>query len=600
MGQCFAAGWRHWLRLGLMLAAALSIASPASGASVDEEIDITAKNDVAEPIVDVSPVVLSSADIALYRKIFEAQKKGHWKTADKHIKKLDDRLLMGHVLYQRYLHPTAYRSRYSELKKWMASYADHPGASRIYRLAMKRRPSGYAAPKRPLRRAYREKSSVTASPVSPRRSTRRIRAINRHIKTLVRRGRPTAAYNYLHEKRTSKDLRRNEFDDALSWIAASYFREGVDSKAVKIANKVAARNRAQVPLADWTAGLAYWRLGNYSQSATHFKHLADSLSASQSTRASAAFWAARGFLIDGKPTQVIEMLEFAAQDPRSFYGVLATRQLGRGLNLNWTAPTLDQKAVDSLTQYSEVKRAVALSQIGQTHLADQEILRAHGRLPASLDAALVALVTKADLPAAQVQIAEGIKSEAFDLARYPVPSYAPTGGFTVDKALIYALMRQESRFKAKAKSRAGARGLMQIMPRTASFIARDRSLARSKRDKLLKPEFNIALGQKYIRHLMGGLGSDNNLFMLMVAYNAGPGNLKKWKRKTDYQNDPLLFIESIPSRETRGYIEHVLTNFWIYRDRFGQPTPSLDAAASNIWPTYVPLDRVDVPVASRD
>ncbi len=601
MGQCFAAARRVGRRRITWLLCLLAAPVWAATAVASEgRTPLTSQADVAVPVADVKPSVLSNSDIAHYRKIFQVQEKGHWKTADKHIKKLENRILMGHVHHQRYLHPTAYRSRYSELRKWMGQYADHPGASRIFRLAMKRRPSGARRPERPVRRSYRESQTVSVAKTSPRRNTRRIRAINRHIKTLNRRGRPTAAYNYLHEKRTSKDLRRNEFDDALTWIAASYYREGVDRKAAVLAQKVADRNRSEVPLADWTAGLANWRLGNHAVAAQHFEHLANSQVISQPTRAAGAFWAARAYLVEGQPARVIDMLEVAARDPHSFYGVLATRQLGRSLPLDWSEPSLDQPSLDALMQFPPIQRAVALAEVGQTHSADQEILRSHGRIPETLDPALVALAAKMKLPAAQVQIAEKVKSRSIDVARYPVPHYKPDGGYTVDRALIYALMRQESRFKARAKSRAGARGLMQIMPRTASYIARDRSLARSRRDRLLDPGFNIALGQKYVRRLMDTLGTDNNLYMLLVAYNAGPGNLKKWIRKTDFQNDPLLFIESIPARETRGYIEHVLMNYWIYRHRFGQPSPSLDAAAANDWPSYVPLDTVEVPVALKN
>ena len=88
-----------------------------------------------------------------------------------------------------------------------------------------------------------------------------------------------------------------------------------------------------------------------------------------------------------------------------------------------------------------------------------------------------------------------------------------------------------------------------------------------------------------------------NLFFATVAYNAGPGNLSKWRRKSDYRNDPLLFIESIKSRETRNYVEHVLTNFWAYRLRLGQPTPSLDAVAAGEWPVYTPFDQNNVKAA---
>ncbi|PPR23372.1 MAG: hypothetical protein CFH40_01090, partial [Alphaproteobacteria bacterium MarineAlpha10_Bin3] len=77
------------------------------------------------------PRVLNEADAALYREIFTLQKAGKWRAADQRIAMLRDTLLIGHVLFQRYMHPTAYRSKYTELKGWMAQYADHPGAARI-------------------------------------------------------------------------------------------------------------------------------------------------------------------------------------------------------------------------------------------------------------------------------------------------------------------------------------------------------------------------------------------------------------------------------------------------------------------------------------
>ena len=82
----------------------------------------------------------------------------------------------------------------------------------------------------------------------------------------------------------------------------------------------------------------------------------------------------------------------------------------------------------------------------------------------------------------------------------------------------------------------------------------------------------------------------NDLFRLTTAYNAGPGNLRRWERKIKYGSDPLLFIESLPSRETRLFIERVLTNLWLYRDRLGQPAPSLDDVVAGSWPGYRQLD----------
>ena len=95
------------------------------------------------------PSVLSQDDIDRYQRIFALQEDGDWGKADREIKSLQSDVLMGHVLYQRYMHPTAYRSKYSELRDWLAAYADHPGANRIYSLALRRKPAKASGPKAP-------------------------------------------------------------------------------------------------------------------------------------------------------------------------------------------------------------------------------------------------------------------------------------------------------------------------------------------------------------------------------------------------------------------------------------------------------------------
>jgi len=78
----------------------------------------------------------------------------------------------------------------------------------------------------------------------------------------------------------------------------------------------------------------------------------------------------------------------------------------------------------------------------------------------------------------------------------------------------------------------------------------------------------------------------NNLIYLAAAYNGGPGNLKKWKENTNFLNDPLLFMESIPSRETRWFIEKVLTKYWIYQDKNKKELSSLKMLANGKDPLY--------------
>jgi len=131
---------------------------------------------------------------------------------------------------------------------------------------------------------------------------------------------------------------------------------------------------------------------------------------------------------------------------------------------------------------------------------------------------------------------------------------------------------------------------MQLMPRTASFVGGERALHGRGKYRLYEPDLNLELGQRYIQHLLSHKNISGDLFRLAAAYNAGPGNLRSWERAFEHSDDPLLFIESLPSRETRKFVERILTNLWIYRSQFGQPAPSLDDIVAGRWPVYRPQD----------
>jgi len=132
---------------------------------------------------------------------------------------------------------------------------------------------------------------------------------------------------------------------------------------------------------------------------------------------------------------------------------------------------------------------------------------------------------------------------------------------------------------------------MQLMPRTASIVARDRRLRwRRGRNRLFDPALNISLGQKYLNFLLARDDINGNIIYAVAGYNAGPGAVSKWHTNVDHRNDPLLFLESIPYRETRGYVVRVLANLWAYRERLSQPPASLDQVARGAWPIYKPQD----------
>jgi soluble lytic murein transglycosylase-like protein len=118
---------------------------------------------------------------------------------------------------------------------------------------------------------------------------------------------------------------------------------------------------------------------------------------------------------------------------------------------------------------------------------------------------------------------------------------------------------------------------------------------RSLRDALADPEVNMALAQQYITELMQNEHIKGSLVLIAAAYNCGPGAVQRWQADAQLRKDPLLFLESIPSHQTRTYTQRVLANYWMYRQRLGQPSPDLDALAAGEWPTYTALDRPPEP-----
>ncbi len=541
--------------------------------------------------------VLSERDAALYREIFDLQEDGRWKAADAKIGAVTDDVLMGYVQFQRYMHPTKYRSSYNELRRWMAYYADHPDADKIYSLARKRRTKGAAYPQRPTPRQWRSGEGKDLHPalLEDYKSTSapQLKRIEGRVRFLSNKDRALDALKEIDRHLKRRTITERQYDRMRSWIAASLYYQGYVDTAEQIAVS-ASRNGDTGVLAYWIAGLISYREGNIAEAHDYFKSMAAIPYQEDSLRAAAAFWAARTALAAGAPSDVAPNLEIAAEFPFEFYGQLALAQLGREHNYDWSKPMVTADGLAALLDGEpRVKRAIALAQAGKKAEADLELRWANGSIATERDYDLLAVALGLNLPAASIDIALAGDGQYLQAGLFPIPDYAPENGFKVDRALIYALMRQESKFKTDATSRVGARGLMQLMPRTASYISGDRSLSRrgeKGRDRLYDPGYNLRLGQSYVSYLIDK-SAQGDLFKLAAAYNGGPGNLRRWSAKMEI-TDPLLFIESIPNRESRDFVEHVLTNFWIYRARLGQPAPSRDRVAAGELPLYEALDQI--------
>lgn len=562
--------------------------------------------------------VLSPLDIERLQRIFRLQRSANWAAADRDIKQLENRLLLGHVYKQRYLHPDRYRASYRELVDWLQDYRDHPGADGVYRLALNKRPPGAPMPAYPTGAAVIAEPEEPAAPAIPAddaaemdigggtdflarivprpRSAVEARLVMRAEATVrenLRARRPDLAERQLERRDIVPLLSASEFDDWRRRIAAGHFLGGEDVKAWQLATAAAARSRDRVPGTDWIVGLSAWRLGKYESAAEAFSWLAAAPGAPQRQRAAGAYWAARSLLRLERPEGVNRLLQQAAEDPYTFYGLLATRQLGWRLPFDWTPPPLNLDEARRLFELAGVRRAVALSEIAEHVLAERELKRLAGSANGRWGQSLLGLAQHLQAPAAALSLARAMREkqgDRVDAALYPLPPWQPENGFLLDRALVFAFMRQESGFNSRAKSPAGASGLMQLMPSTASFVAGDASLRGRQSDKLFAPEFNIELGQRYLRHLIENPVVRGGLLHLAAAYNAGPGNLQRWTKEERHGEDPLLFIETLPSAETRNFIERVLANLWIYRARFEQDQPELDAVAAGEWPLYRGLD----------
>lgn len=555
------------------------------------------------------PDVLSDADAELYRQIFDVQEDGNWARADKLIARLDNDILLGHVLYQRYMHPTKYRSKYRELKEWMSAYADHPDADVIYALALKRRPSNWLKPERPqqvdVSGALQRTVSFRRNDVPGRSASAGERAhartIRAQIKRALRRGQTLTAKRIISDPKTERLLSAAQYDEARAGLAKGYFIDGHDDWALDWLLPALERSGKYLPEGHWTAGLLLWRAERYEEAGRHFEAAASDDGSSTWMTSAAAFWAARSYIVAQQPARVLALLERAAEHSRTFYGLLATRLLGRDLPFHWEPPAFRPETVQSLMDSPRGQRAIALMRIGDNRRAESELTELARGADATLMAGIHALAVRGNMASLAVRLDTVLHPNGggYDGAAYPIPDYIPNDGFTIDRALVYALIRQESRFNPQATSWAGARGLMQLMPGTARFVAQSSGIALHNRAKLYAPETNLELGQRYIEILLDESDVSMNLFKLAVAWNGGPGNLRKWKRKTKYLDDPIFFIESIPSYETRNFVERVLTNFWIYRDRLGQDTPSLDAVARGEWPLYTALGNGDSELATN-
>jgi len=474
------------------------------------------------------PTVLTNKDISLYQSIFEAQRGHDWKAADIAIGRLKSKLLLGHVLADRYL-SAHYTNNADELVAWLHDYNDHPQAADIYAMALTKVPT--------LKREV--------APVRKRATL-------------------------------------NGYGDD-NGLAA-----------------VQPENNPYAPT--WRAGLQAWKNGQKAEAAKLFASVsAHHESMSPWMASAAAFWAYRSYAAIGSEDQAEQYLRLAAKHPRSFYGILARKQLRQSLGLDGSPVGLTESDVLEMIGDPSIRRVVALTQAGYNDRAEKELRASFPQADGDEKARLLSLAHELGLASVQISMAKqlGNDERELDFARYPIPYWQPEGGFKVDPLLIFSLVRQESGFRASAANPSGATGLMQLMPQTALLMQKQmnhRKPSKLTMTNTAEPITNVTLGQNYVQHLLTNNLIEGNLVYLLAAYNAGPGRLQDWKASINHNNDPLLFVESIPFAQTRHYVMQVMTNYWIYSELSGGSNRSVYALLRGKWPSY---DGYQGPVADK-
>lgn len=501
-----------------------------------------------------APSALSPADRLSYTTAFDALRRGDLEAARASARAAQDHVLLGQVEFERLFHPD-YSATYEELAAWLEEYSDLPCADRAYNLALRRRPDGAPEPRRPGRFSNR------------------------------------------------------------SWAAASAAGQNTEGDPLKAAR--VALNRDDLAgavvigqeIGDWwSVGLAQYRLGEFGAAANAFERVLDDPTEDGWIRAGAAFWASRSAARSSQQDRVQPLLRRAAAWPATFYGQIALRQLGEDVTIENMGPTpygaTLQRAsytpdepigvdADELEEFvrnePRARRTVAFFEIGRRTDARDELRtgmrsavgdRARA-MWAALGRALGPRVTGSDADARRV-----------DANNYAQPVIEPVGGFVIERSLVYAIARKETGFNARARSGAGAYGLMQVMPTTAAELSGDRGFVTAP-DRLYDPAINARLGQAYVNRVLARPEINGDLLRVAASYNAGPGPMMAAVRKLGPDADPLLLIETIDVPQARDYVEKVVAAYWIYQRMNGRPLNTLDAVASGA--TLIPLSLDYVP-----
>jgi soluble lytic murein transglycosylase len=406
-------------------------------------------------------------------------------------------------------------------------------------------------------------------------------------------------------------------DDAL-YLTGNVYREANDmKKALKYYRQLVAEY-PESSLADsaiWWQGWAYYNAGDYRKAVQTFQELVSRYPRSFLVN-QALYWQGRGAEKSGDRDKAMRYYRRAVnRGPYTYYGYLAAERLaGNDLPVLSAAdepivkepvpddidlpqegdqdlsdldgpPVWTNEAIVALSTYPAYRKTLELMYLGMKKEAAAELWSLQELLPGR-HGALIGL-SKAFFELGDYHSSLIIVLRSFDrhlerpstrmpgdlwLLAYPQGYWqsivSAARRYGLDPYFVAAIIREESQFRSEALSPAGARGVMQVMPATGEWIAKMTGIREFDRAKLYDADMNITIGTWYLSYLMKRF--KNDLYLVSAAYNAGPEVVAAWAGVSRGAADPVMFVETIPYRETRGYVKKVLRNYAEYRRIYGR------------------------------
>ncbi len=565
-------------QIAILGAAALAMSLPAAPAMADSAGYFRSRiNNGA------APKLLSEADREYYRVIFRAIDREEWSEVEQQLNRRSGGPLHDVARAEFYLHANSPRVELPAIEAWMQTGRNLPQAEQLNNLALKR--GATSLTNLPPERSFVRQPYATKR-INPRDTDDGTMpsSIRSAILDRIKNDDPDGARLLLDGIDSSlSSSARAEWRRRVAW---SYYIENNDAAALAIAQTVREGTGPWVAEGDWVVGLSAWRLGDCDLAADGFERAALNSTNPELTTA-ARYWASRSHVRCRFPEKAAEQLRGAAQFDETLYGMLAREQLGQELASTHSDADFSDADWKRLDDEENVRVAIELAEIGRGGLAD-EVLRHQARIgdPDDYDA-LSRLARDLGLPSTQLWMAHNAPrgAQSQSVMRYPAPKWTPVNGWQVDPALAYAHALQESNFRAAVVSPAGAKGLMQIMPIAARQHAASLNMD-ARYANLTDPEVNLAFGQSALRELRDSRATQGKLPKIMAAYNAGLTPITRWETEVRDQDDALLYMESIPYWETRGYVGIVMRNYWMYERQAGGDSPTRRSLAEGEWPLF--------------